>query len=92
MGAEIPCAYCGVVKSYPAEFPSIIYAKCTECTEADKKEEADRKAKMWHNRFITFLRKYLGEEDKMAIGYKPPPKKSRRPNKPTPAPPPKKEV
>ncbi|MCK4783332.1 MAG: hypothetical protein KAV87_06240 [Desulfobacteraceae bacterium] len=52
---EIPCAYCGVLKAYPDEFPAIIYAKCRDCID---KECREREAKKWRNQFLAFLSKH----------------------------------
>lgn len=53
---KIPCAYCGVMKLYPDEFPVIIYAKCAECIE---KECREHEAKKWKNRILKFLKNHL---------------------------------
>ena len=57
MKTEIPCAYCGVKKPYPEDFPNSLYAMCTECVEAETKKEEARIVRLWHNRLLAFIRK-----------------------------------
>ena len=57
MKTEIPCAYCGILKLYPNDFPNIIYAMCTECIEAEVKKRKEKRARLWHNRFLVFIKK-----------------------------------
>lgn len=53
MNTEITCAYCGIRKPYPEDFPDILYAMCTECVEAETKKEA----RLWYNQFLAFIKK-----------------------------------
>ena len=58
---KIPCAYCGELKPWPDAFPSLIFAQCWECVEAECKEH---EAKKWRNRLLAFLKRH----SKMEIG------------------------
>ena len=57
MKTEIVCAYCGRLKPYPDDFPNMIYAMCAECVEKEAKERERKKARLWHNRFLVFIKK-----------------------------------
>ena len=54
---KIPCAYCGIVKPYPNDFPNSTYAQCNKCYEAECRK---REAKKWKNRLLRFLKSIQG--------------------------------
>ena len=57
MKAKMVCAYCGILKPYPDDFPNPIHAMCMECVETETKKEEMRISRLWHNRFLAFIKK-----------------------------------
>lgn len=53
MSKEIPCAYCGVKKPWPDDFPDIGFAKCIECIQA----EEELKKLRWGNQLLAIFRR-----------------------------------
>lgn len=52
---KIPCAYCGIVKSYPDEFPVHHYAQCKDCLDEDSKTKWTLKEVIGFEKFLINL-------------------------------------